>query len=302
MTHVPSYPSIYALGHAALDGLLDDPVLVEEKVDGSQFSFGVLDGELCARSKGKDLVLSEPEKMFTLAVETAQSLAPDLTPGWVYRTEYLQKPKHNTLAYARVPERHVILYDVMTGPEQYAPPEVKAAEAARLGLEVVPVFFHDRLTSLDLLRELAERESCLGGAVMEGVVLKNYGRFTKDKKPMMAKYVREAFKEAHSLAWKASNPTRSDVVQALIQSFRTNARWQKAVQHLRERGDLTDSPKDIGALIREVPADILAEHEAEIKQKLFDYAWPQIQRGVTAGLPQWYKDTLAASAFEAPAA
>jgi len=34
-----SYPSIYNLGHHAIATLLDAPVLVEEKVDGSQFSF-----------------------------------------------------------------------------------------------------------------------------------------------------------------------------------------------------------------------------------------------------------------------
>lgn len=35
-----SYPQIYALGHRYLEDLLKDPVLVEEKIDGSQFSFG----------------------------------------------------------------------------------------------------------------------------------------------------------------------------------------------------------------------------------------------------------------------
>jgi ATP-dependent RNA circularization protein (DNA/RNA ligase family) len=36
-----SYPSIYALGHRAIRELFDGPVVVEEKIDGSQFSFGV---------------------------------------------------------------------------------------------------------------------------------------------------------------------------------------------------------------------------------------------------------------------
>jgi hypothetical protein len=35
-----SYSSIYALGHKALAELFMEPVLIEEKVDGSQFSFG----------------------------------------------------------------------------------------------------------------------------------------------------------------------------------------------------------------------------------------------------------------------
>lgn len=40
-----SYPSIFAIGHRALAELLLDPVIVEEKVDGSQFSFGLFDHE-----------------------------------------------------------------------------------------------------------------------------------------------------------------------------------------------------------------------------------------------------------------
>lgn len=296
MGRIHSYPSIYNLGHRALDGLFDGPVLVEEKVDGSQFSFGVIGGELKVRSKGKEMVVDAPEKMFGLAVETAVALAPDLRPEWVYRGEYLQKPKHNTLAYSRVPVRNVILFDICDGLESYLPPSAKAAEAARLGLECVPMF-EVEVTNLDALKALTERESCLGGATMEGVVLKNYTKFTEDKKVMMGKYVREAFKEAHALAWKASNPSRTDVVQMLITSLKTEARWEKAVQHLRESGVLTDSPQDIGPLLKEVPADILKECRDMIAEKLFEYAWPQIQRGVTAGFPQWYKDKLAAHAF-----
>lgn len=296
MSRIHSYPSIYNIGHRALDGLFDGPVVVEEKVDGSQFSFGVLNGELMVRSKGKQMVVDAPEKMFTAAVETAQSLAPLLTPEWVYRGEYLQKPKHNTLAYGRIPERHVILFDVCPSLEAYLSPSEKAEEAHRIGLEVVPCFACG-ITSLKDLVALTERESCLGGVPMEGVVIKNYARFTEDKKAMMGKYVREAFKEAHSLAWRASNPTRKDVVLMLIESLKTEARWEKAVQHLRESGVLTDSPQDIGPLIKEVPADIFKECREVIAEKLFEYAWPQIQRGVVAGLPQWYKDRLAASAF-----
>jgi hypothetical protein len=38
-----SYPKVYNMGHAAIADLLLDDVLVEEKVDGSQFSFGVFE-------------------------------------------------------------------------------------------------------------------------------------------------------------------------------------------------------------------------------------------------------------------
>lgn len=296
--HIPSYPSIYNIGHKAAADLFDGPVVVEEKIDGSQFSFGVTtDGELVARSKGKDLVLDAPEQMFARAVETVRALAPLLTPGWYYRGEYLQKPKHNTIAYSRTPAQHVILFDVTTGTESWLSPSEKRDEAARLGLECVPVLHEGTIVIADELLALMREESVLGGATPEGLVVKNYARFGPDKKTLMGKYVTEAFKETHAHEWKKTNPGRGDILQDLIATYRTNGRFTKAVQHLREAGRLEGSPRDIGALMKEVQRDIEKECADEIKDALFRWAWPQINRAVTGGLPQWYKDRLLSEQF-----
>ena len=69
-------------------------------------------------------------------------------------------------------------------------------------------------------------------------------------------------------------------------------------QDLQERGLLEGSPRDIGALIKEVPADISKECADEIKDKLFAWAWPHIQRMTTRGLPEWYKEQLLKQQFE----
>lgn len=296
-----SYPSIFAIGHRALAELLLDPVIVEEKVDGSQFSFGLFDYEngervLRCRSKGAQLNVIAPEKMFTEAVEVARSLP--LTPGWTYRAEYLKKPKHNALAYDRIPEKHLIVFDINTGHEEYMPYHEKAKECARLGLEVVPLVYEGAIGSAEQFRSMIDRTSALGGQKVEGVVVKNYKRFGPDKKALMGKFVSEAFKEVHAAEWKAANPTRNDIVERLIDMLRTPARWNKAVQHLRERGQIEDSPRDIGFLIKEAQADIDKECADLIAEKLAEWALPQIRRGVVRGLPEWYKDELLKLQFE----
>lgn len=296
MKSIGSYPSIFAIGHRAIADIFTSDVIVEEKIDGSQFSFGIIDGEFCCRSKGQQLIVDNPEKMFRTAVDVARAL--ELRPDWIYRTEYLQTAKHNTLHYERVPENHLALFDVQTGIEQYLTPEEKAAEAQRLGIGCVPVLHRGRVNSIDEFTELLERESALGGCKIEGVVVKNYGVFTHEKKIAMGKFVSEAFKEKHSTEWKKSNPTRADVVQLLIQEYRTEARWRKAVQHLRDSGQLEESPRDIGKLIQEVPEDVLSDSEAEIKERLFKHFWPHIKRGIVAGFPEFYKRELAGRAFE----
>ena len=292
-----SYSSIYALGHRETQAIFDDPVVVEEKIDGSQFSFGIIDGEIQCRSKGAQIILDAPPKMFNEAVATVKELAPDLRPDVVYRGEYLQKPKHNALSYSRVPAKHIILFDIDAGMEDYFSPDSKRTEAGRLGLECVPTLFEGRITTRQQLMELMTKESVLGGVEPEGMVVKNYSRYNSEKKLLIAKYVTERFKEVHRVDWKASNPGRADVVERLIEAYRTDARWQKGVQHLREAGTLDGSPKDIGPLMKEVSSDVHKECRDEIAQKLFEHFWPQISRGVTNGLPQWYKDQLVASAF-----
>jgi len=287
-THISSYPSVFALGHKAIEGIFEGEVIVEEKVDGSQFSMAILDGELCCRSKGKDLVLDEPEAMFVKAVETAQSLP--LTPGWIYRGEFLAKPKHNTLRYSRVPEKNLILYDIQTGLEEYMTPGEKQAEAERLGLEVVPLLHRGKVNGMADLDNFLDRDSILGGTKVEGVVVKNYALMTSEKKAAMGKYVSERFKEIHGKAWKAANPNTKDVIANLIEMYSTEARWEKAVQHLRDTGTLEGSPRDIGALIREVPDDVLKECVDEIRDKLFAYAWPHIKRDCQNGTSaSWQK-------------
>jgi hypothetical protein len=289
-----SYPEVYAIGHRAIPDLLVGRVTVEEKIDGSQVGFGISEtGELRARSKGAEIVLDHSEGMFSKAAETIKALAPLLKPGWIYRGEYLRSPRHNTIAYSRVPKQNIILFDVNNPSEAYWPYAEVKAEADRLGLEVVPLIYEGEIKSMDQLRAMLDRESILGGAKIEGVVVKNYSVFTREKKVALGKLVRDGFKEENAGAWKKSNPTPTDVVDALINQYKTEARWQKAVQHLRESGQLTDTPKDIGPLMQEAETDILNECGDDIKDALFKHFWPNIKRGATNGLPQWYKAKLA---------
>lgn len=303
MTSWHSYSSIYNMGHKAIADLLKGPVYVEEKVDGSQFSFGMdEEGTLRVRSKGCEMVVDAPEKMFTLAVETTKRLQDHLHKGWTYRCEYLRTPKHNALIYNRVPDNHLIVFDIETDECNFLSYNDKKAEAQRLGLEVVPLLYAGTIEDVEKFRSFLTFDSVLGGQKIEGVVVKpiGYSLFGKDKKVLMGKFVSEAFKEVHSKMWKAENPTAGDIVGMLGATYSTQARWQKALQHLTEQGLITDSPQDIGLLMKEVPVDVKRECEEEIKEKLFVFAWSHIARMTTRGLPEWYKELLLKKQFDFP--
>lgn len=331
-----SYPSSFNLGHRAVNSLLSVPHYIEEKVDGSQFSMGLIprarispmfagsdfdtyptagdyEPVLRIRSKGAEMNVDAPEKMFTKAAETAKRLAsPEaiaagvgLTPGWTYRCEYLRVPKHNTLAYDRTPASHLILFDVSTGDQEFLGRAALETEAARLGLDVVPVLHRDNVggkTTLEDIRALLNTDSILGGQKIEGVVIKQIGAagylYGLDHKVLIGKFVSEKFREAHGVAWKESNPTNGDILLMLGAKYQHVGRWMKAVQHLREAGQVEDSPRDISKLIIEVQKDLGKEEKEEIKTLLWKWAWPHISRMATRGVAEWYKEQLLAKQFE----
>lgn len=300
---IHSYPKILNLGHAHLANLFNEEVTIEEKVDGSQFSFCRVDeGTVVYRSKNCEIFPGHTDKLFSAAVNYVEGIKVMLPIGYTYRGEVLHAVQHNTIRYGRVPNNNVIIFDIDTGEERFLTYEEKQEEATRIGLETVPIVFRGMVSDYTTLRSFLDRESILSTddhrVKLEGIVIKNYKRIGIDGKTVMGKWVREEFKELNGSTFKSANPGNGEVVERIIAVYRSQNRWSKAVQHLRDNALLTSTPKDIGPLMKEVNVDVLAECEDEIKQKLWEYAWPKIARGITRGLPEWYKDTLAKKQFE----
>ena len=86
-------------------------------------------------------------------------------------------------------------------------------------------------------------------------------------------------------------------IEIFMESFRTEARWEKAIQHLKEKGELENQPKDIGKLFKEVQEDIEGEERENVKEFLWQEFKGALLRKSTAGLPQWYKEKLAKESF-----
>ena len=258
------YGKIFALGHRATKGLLDKPVVVEEKVDGSQISWGLLGDppRLSARSKRLTLDLDEPPNLFGPSVASIRRMAEDglLSPGVVYRGEAMGRPRHNTLTYGRVPKGHIALFDVDAGTQDYLAYEEKARVASRLGIEAVPLLFEGMLSSAARLEKLLELESFLGGPSIEGVVVKRAHQvplFGEDGLPIRAKFVSEKFKEAHAVNpdWKRLRQT--EFLKVLAESVSGPARWEKVVTGLLAEGLIEGgTPVEIGRIIRHIREDV----------------------------------------------
>lgn len=299
-----SYPKIFNVGHKAVEDLFKYPVYIEEKVDGSQFSFGVDDdGVLRTRSKGVEFVHTAAPAMFKQAVDTVTLLwmAGRLQPGFTYRAEAFCKPKHNHLSYGRMPHGGLVLFDVARNVDNYVYQDAVRGIASDIGLEVVPMLYAGMVNSADELKAFMDRDSFLGGTKIEGVVCKQLDAklFTPDGKPLIAKYVSEAYRETAEKGGNIGGQgwDANILLGELVERFRSRRRWNKAIEHLRDDGKLTDSPRDIALLIPEIISDVEAECRPEIEQTLYDWAWRRIRNGLTKGFPEYYKETLLAKQF-----
>lgn len=295
---IHAFPKIFTIGQKYILDIFDSDVEVTEKIDGSQFNFGKVDGEIHMRSKNVP-VYAEQNSMFKLAINHVKKVSTMLPGDIVYHCEYLMKPKHNVLCYETVPTNHLICFGVSDMSGVYRQDYERLANA--IGLYSVPVLFKGRVSSMEQLQELLNKTSVLGGCKIEGVVVKNYNKPLviggKIYDIMCGKFVSESFKEKHGNDWKKSK-TGKGQWETYIEQYRTEARWLKAIQRMIEEDKWTSSPKDIGELIKIVHTDIIDEDEEDIKSVLFNLYKGQLLRKSTAGLAEWYKEWLAKRCFE----
>lgn len=296
-----SFSKIFQLGSRPLATLFYGPVEVTEKVDGSQFGFGKINGELIARSKGKMIIFDACDSMFSQAITQVQRVADQLPDNTLFWAEYLNKPKHNVLAYERVPKNNLMLFGMCgeEGTNWHYDYDNLTDWAGILEFDVARLLHYGEINSADEIKELMDTDSFLGNVKIEGMVIKNWaqdvmigGQYVY---PLCGKYVSDRFKEKMG-AQKNKFSVRGRW-EDYKQAFRTEARWHKAIQHLREDGALLDEPKDIGPLIKEINKDIVIEHKDEILAFLWSQFGKEILRTSIAGFPEFYKVWLLDKSF-----
>jgi hypothetical protein len=298
---VPSYPKVMAFGTTGTEDLLVGNVRIDEKVDGSQFGFGVEDGVLVFRSHGAQIYPENCPSMFKSAVDhivSKQDILREMLGNATlyFYAECIAKPKHNVLTYSNIPLGNMVLFDVLIKEGGWLVTSTLDVLANKLGITFIPPLFEGEITKeelLSMLEGLTTKNSSLGGTPPEGIVVKNYSHFMNiggHVWPTFVKLVRPAFKEQHAKDWNVGGPSP---LQSLIETFKGDeARWHKAIQHLKEVGQIEGSPRDIGKLCYYVAEDVGLEEKEDIKEKLWALYGRDFKRASTIGLAEWYKRLL----------
>lgn len=293
---IPAFPKIFSIGTKQTQDLFHGEVEITEKIDGSQIGFGVINGELIIRSKGCRIYPENVDKMFKAAVDVIMERKELLEEGFFYYGEYLRSNKHNILVYDQIPKNHIALYGFRNiEKDLFISYEFIKNRAKMLDLDIVPLLFQGKIESKEELKENLNRISFLGKAKIEGLVVKNYNKellIGGQVIPiLMGKYVSEDFKEVHNKEWKSCN-TGNGKFDVYKSQFCNTARWNKAIQHLRDRGELTQSLKDIGPLLKEINVDIMDEEQDNIKTWLWNNFGKEVLREACRGFPEYYKEYL----------
>ena len=292
------YSKIYNLTHREVKGYLQDECIVEEKIDGSQFSFGIFDGTLRIFSRNREISRGDVPKMFRNSVQGVCDAHDEfgLREGWTYRGEALQSGHHNTLKYDRAPKGHVIIFEIDAGRQDLLEYPDKYEEAQRIGLETVPMLYSGLVTQ-EVLTNLMKMKPYLGGDTIEGVVIKRMRHNTLygvDKKVLLAKYVSNDFKERHIKNWNKDKVAKKEIPTVIAQQFATEARFEKALQYLKETDqyEVENPLRNIPLIINRVWQDIEEEEEQTMKDQLYNQFKRDIRKRVSSPIPIWFKGKL----------
>jgi len=301
---IHSFPKIFHIGESFISNLFEGRVEISEKIDGSQWGFGITnEGEIVYRSKGQELTYKDVPKMFQKAKKQVERLQPILKKKFrdvFFYCEFLEQPCHNILKYKRIPKNHLYLFGVMEGRNFVSDYKKLWEYADLLEIERVNILDYKEIKEVAKLEEYLKEESILGNEKIEGIVVKNYnqpsGKGSFIIPISMGKYVKENFKERLKKEWKGKFTSRGKL-ELLIESFHSEARWKKAIQHLKEREELENAPRDIGKLMKEIEKDLIEEEKENIKNELYKIFIGDIIRKARGGFPEWYKKQLLKRSF-----
>ena len=288
---IRTLPSITEGTEATLQNL--DPkeqrIIIQEKVDGSQLTIFKSDGVLHFYNKNKPC---HPQGApFLNAFLSLQCHPEFFKEGYFYHGESMKSKRTITCEYQRVPRFYWIVYEIVKEDNYILTPEEMTEHLANTGIETVQILYDSKdQPETDLVKfvpellhklETGEIKSSLGN-LCEGFVLKRLNQIKDDKLVISrAKFVRTKFQEQHhQKKGKIQEVSDEQFIKEIGEIYNTNARRNKAIQHLQDKGNWDDKKleSNISKMVAELDNDLLKEAEQDIKNMLFVRFWPEISR------------------------
>lgn len=282
---IPAYQHVERLGSDECEGLLDDLVVVQPKIDGANFTVGYGDdGHLVMASRnnavyhGQQGILTG-DKVFKAAIDYCLSSAAlqgvyHGHPDWVLRGEWLVR---HSINYAKEHINHFYVFDVQRrGTWEYVPYDEYVPVLRNQRVPFVPLLANGRFT-VDELVGLVGGPDVFGAEQKEGIVVKRYAFRNRYGRATWGKLVSADFKEKNKLMFR---PQRQDPPEIHFASLLTQADIVKAIHDTADRKGEPPNVRHMGEIIgrmwhdaiRENLWDFLKEHKlASDPQRTFSF-------------------------------
>ena len=248
------YDSIPRYGKQGTRDILGTEVVVMEKLDGANASFGIIGGELKMFSRNQELNEHNTLRGFydwvKLNVDTSK-----LIINTIYFGEWLVP---HSVQYKKEAQHKFYLFDIYhSDVNEYLSSKIVQSQAKFIGLETPRVLFEGELQDVSELQQyvgLSELTEIPNTG--EGIVVKDY------EGQQFVKIVSDKFKETKSI--KQPSLDRTDI-GTLIDSVLTPQRVEKLIHKKIDLGllpaelDITDTGNVLKSLSSDVVNDIFEE-------------------------------------------
>jgi hypothetical protein len=232
------------LGKDEVEGILDYPVTVQEKIDGANASVWIEDGEIKVGSRNHEVPEFEGLKQYVLSHDGIMALL-DECPQYRLFGEWLIK---HTLQYDQDSYKHFYLFDVYDHEwEQYISQSSVDALGDYYDIRMPKMYIHNtKCTEEDIMKHVGKSSI---GDKGEGVVIKAEGFVNRfGDYPAYAKIVTPEFMEKNALTFgNGSKDAQNCIEMKLCADFITPARVKKIVQKIESQEDrplaLSDCPR-----------------------------------------------------------
>lgn len=281
------YPKIHRLGKEEVEGILDYPVLVQEKIDGANTSIWLEDGELHMGSRTQEKFEGFNGFVdFVKANKPIQDLLNDY-PKYRLYGEWLVR---HTVSYNELAYRQFYLFDILSHDEIWIDPLEVAALAEHYQIPH-PETFCGGIVKEEEIRKWVGTSKL--GDKGEGVVIKAHNFTNKFGNRCYAKIVTQNFKEENALVFGGNNK-HSDTYWEMyvVNKYATLPRVQKIMNKVQPLVDHRLDLKDIPRIASTCYHDMLTEEIWEIQGKVQSVNFKALQRLATKKFIQIYKDII----------
>ena len=264
-----SYPKIHRLGKEETDGILDTPVIIQEKIDGANVSIWLDKKKVKCGTRTRELPDDESFNGFVEAVKENKLIKFWLmkNPDCRLYAEWLVK---HTITYPETAYKKIYLYDIYNDKEDmYWTQDSVKTVASQLNLEYPQIFIHSKQVTEDEIKEHVGKTLVPEAANGEGVVIKNPNFKDKWGNHCYAKVVHEKFKESNAIVFGGNNKhSESYWEMYVVNKYCTLGRVQKIMQKLQAETEKRLDKENTSEIAGRCMHDMISEEAWEIFNKV----------------------------------